>query len=78
MRYFIHKLNDILQYIQSNIIVLMEESSQIMVVLCDIEKLVDLKVLTQYLTTTKAMDSITKFTKSNDKFLIYFKSQKDA
>lgn len=35
-------------------------------------------MLTQYLTITKAIDSIIKFTKSADRFLLYFRSQDDA
>lgn len=57
----------------------MEASSQTKeVLLTDIEKSVDLKMLTQYLIATKAMDAITKFTKSNERFLLQFRSQKDA
>jgi hypothetical protein len=35
-------------------------------------------MLTQYLTVTKAIDAIARFTKSNDRFILEFRSQKDA
>jgi hypothetical protein len=53
----------------------MEADSQArQVVICGVEKAVDLKMLTKYLTTTKTIDTITKFTKSNERFLLQFKS----
>ena len=48
------------------------------VVLTDLEKTVDAKILTQYLTVSKALQNIVKFTHANDKFLLQFVTQKDA
>ena len=48
------------------------------VVLTDLEKTVDAKILTQYLTLSKALQNIVKFTHTNDKFLLQFVTQKDA
>jgi hypothetical protein len=48
------------------------------VVLWEIEKAVDLKVLTQYLSVTKAMDAVSKFAWVNDRFILHFSTQKEA
>lgn len=48
------------------------------VVLCDLEKAVDVKMLTQYLTATKAINAVQRFNKNNDRFLLEFDSQKEA
>ena len=46
--------------------------------LCDIEKAVDVKMVTQYLTATKVMNTVRKFNKSNDRFFLEFETQKEA
>ena len=48
------------------------------VALSDLEKSVDAKVLTQYLTASKALPNILKFTHTNHRFLLHFATQKDA
>lgn len=45
---------------------------------CDLEKAVDVKVLTQYLTTTKVINAVRRFNKSNDRFFLEFETQKEA
>lgn len=40
------------------------------VVLTSIEKNIDAKILTQYLTASKAIEHISKFTRKNDKFVL--------
>jgi hypothetical protein len=48
------------------------------VVLSEVERALGLKVLTQYLTVTKAMQTISKVTWANDRFLLNFNTHKDA
>lgn len=48
------------------------------VVVCDLEKAVDVKVLTQYLTATKVINAVRRFNKSNDRFFLEFETQKEA
>lgn len=49
----------------------MEEAPQLKhLILTDIEKNIDIKIITQYLTATKAIDHISRFTKKNDRFLL--------
>lgn len=42
------------------------------------ERTVDLKVLTQYLSVTKALNAVSKFLWTNDRFVLHFRSQKEA
>lgn len=46
--------------------------------LCDIEKAVDVKMVTQYLTVSKVMNAVKRFNKSNDQFFLEFETQKEA
>lgn len=42
------------------------------VVACDLEKAVDVKMLTQYLTATKVINAVRRFNKTNDRFFLEF------
>ena len=42
------------------------------VVACDLEKAVDVKMLTQYLTATKVINAVRRINKTNDRFFLEF------
>lgn len=42
------------------------------VVISDLEKAVDVKMVTQYLTATKVINAVRRFNKTNDRFFLEF------
>lgn len=53
-------------------------TSDTRVVLCDIEKNIDYKILTQFLTATKAIGGVSKLIKVQEGFLLEFVDEESA